>query len=471
MGSVLQDFRLALRSLHRAPTYALAAIAALALAIGANTALFSLIEATLLRPYPYPQPERVLIVRESSKAFSASSVAYPNFVDWRAQTRDTFSAMAAFRRDSFNLTGSGEPERVAARQVTSDFFDALGVQPQLGRGFTAQDDSPGAPRTVMLGNALWQRRFASDPRVIGQALTLGGDSYTIVGILPPGFRFLAAQDVFVPLGLWADQFRSRDDHPGISVVARLRPGVSLARARAALDSVAERLEKEYPISNTGHRVRAMPIQEEQTQDFRSALFVLWGAVALVLLIAAANVANLALARAAARGPELAIRCALGAGRRRLMRELLTESVLLSLAGGALGVVLAFWGLDALLPYVPEALRRNADVRIDAGVLLFTLGLSVATGLAFGVLPALRASQPDLEAFLRDAHATDSRPRRRLRSALVVAEIALSLMLLIGAGLLLRSFARLARVDLGFQPHGLVALQLSLPAVRYRDGAA
>jgi putative ABC transport system permease protein len=471
MGSVLQDLRLALRSLHRAPTYALAAIAALALAIGANTALFSLIEATLLRPYPYPHPERLLIVRESSKQFPDSSVAYPNFLDWRAQTRESFSGIAAFRRDSFNLTGSGEPERVGARQVTSDFFDVLGVQPQLGRFFTERDDFAGAPRTVVLGNALWQRRFASDPRILGQAITLGGDSYTVIGILPPGFRFLTQQDLFVPLGLWADPFKDRDDHPGISVLARTRPGVSLEGARAALDAVAQRLEKEYPRTNTGHRVRATPIQVDQTEAFRSALFVLWGAVGLVLLIAAANVANLALARAAARGPELAIRSALGAGRRRLMQELLTESVLLAVAGGACGVLLAFWGLDALLPYVPEVLRRNAEVHIDGWVLAFTLALSVVTGLAFGVLPAFRASQPDLDALLRDAHATDSRPRRKLRSALVVTEIALSLMLLIGAGLLMRSFARLARVDLGFQPHGLVALQLSLPAVRYPDGPA
>src|SRR5690242_3075673 len=272
MRRLAQDVRLALRSLRRAPTYALAAVAALALAIGANTALFSLIEATLLRPYPYPHPERVLLIRESSKQFPDSSVAYPNFVDWRAQTKDSFSGMAAFRRDSFNLTGSGEPERVAARQVTSDFFDVLGAQPQLGRFFTAQDDSAGAPRTVVLGNALWQRRFASDPRVVGQTITLGGDSYTVIGILPPGFRFLSTQDVFVPLALWADQFKNRVDYPGISVVARMRPGVSLEGARAALNAVAARLEKEYPRSNLGHAVRAVTVQEDQTADYRSALF-------------------------------------------------------------------------------------------------------------------------------------------------------------------------------------------------------
>jgi putative ABC transport system permease protein len=468
---MLQDFRLAIRSLRHAPTYTVAAIAALALAIGANTSLFSLIEATLLRSSQYPHVEQVLVIRETSKEFAESSVSLPNFRDWREQTPGQFSAMAAFRRDSFTLTGSGDPERVSARMVASDFFDVLGVHPQLGRAFTANDDVAGAARTVVLTSSLWQRRFASDPRVIGQTITLGGDSYTVIGILPAGFRFFSAQDLFVPLGLWSDKYKNRDSHPGIAVVGRMRPGVTLAQAAVALNAVAERLERAYPQSNTGHRVLAKPLRESQTEDFRTALFVLWGAVALVLLIAAANVANLALARAAARAPELAIRSALGAGRARLIRELLTESVILAVAGGSLGVLLAFWGLDALLPLVPESLRRTADVSINAPVLAFTLCLSLATGLAFGVLPALRASRPDLDALLRDAHATDSRPRRRLRSTLVVAEIALSLMLLIGAGLLLRSFSKLLQVDIGFQPHGVVAFQVLLPEGHYPDGAA
>ena len=473
MEGLAQDVKLAIRSLRRAPTYALAAIAALALAIGANTALFSLIEATLLRPYPYPHPEQVLIVRETSKSLdgSDSSVAYPNYRDWRAQTHDLFSAMAAFRRDSFNLTGAGEPDRLAGRMVGADFFEALGARPLLGRTFTESDDQPGAPRTVVLSNALWQKRFASDPRIVGESITLGGESYTVIGVMPPRFRFLVASDVFLPIGLWADQFRDRDTHPGISVLARMKPGVSVEQARTALNAVAERLEKEYPRTNTGHRVRPKTIQDDQTEDFRAALFVLWGAVALVLLIAAANVANLALARAAARSPELAIRAALGAGRRRLMRELLTESVLLAVAGGGCGILLAVWGLDALLPWVPEILRRNAELHLNRSVLAFTFSLSVLTGLAFGVLPALRASRPDLEALLHDAHVTDARPRRRLRSALVVAEIALSLMLLIGAGLLLRSFAKVSQVDLGFVPHGILTMKLSLPPSRYPDAEA
>ena len=470
MDSVLQDVRLAIRSLRRAPAYTVSAALALALAIGANTALFSLIEATLLRPYPYPHPEQVLFVRETSKTFDDSSVAYPNYRDWRAQTRDVFSQFAAFRRDSLNLTGAGDPERLSVRQVGADFFDALGARPQLGRTFVESDDGPGAARTVVLGNALWQKRFASDPRVIGQSISLGGDSYTVVGVMPPGFRFLVASDVFVPIGLWADQFKDRTDHPGISVLARMRPGVTLEQARAALNAVAERLEKAYPLSNTGARVRAKTMQDDQTEDFRTALYILWGAVALVLLIAAANVANLALARAAARAPELAIRSALGAGRGRLVREMLTESVLLAVLGGAGGVLLAVWGLDAMLPWIPEILRRNADVRLNGAVLAFTLALSIATGLAFGVLPALRASRPDLDALLRDAHSTDSRSRRRLRSALVVAEIALSLSLLIGAGLLMRSFAKAAGMDLGFRPQGLLVQSLNLPPARY-PGAA
>ncbi|HEX4386691.1 MAG TPA: ABC transporter permease [Myxococcales bacterium] len=468
---MLQDLRLAFRSLRRAPTYSFFAIAALAIAIGANTSLFSLIEATLLRPSQYPHVERLLILRETMKDFTAASVALPNLDDWREQTKTHFSGVAGYRRDSFTLTGSGEPERLSGRMVTSDFFDVVGIQPQLGRAFVEENDKAGAARTVILGNALWQRRFASDPRVIGQSITLAGDSYTVIGVMPQGFRFFSPQDLFVPLHLWADKFKNRQSHPGISAIARLRPGVAQKQAAEALDTVAVRLEKEYPASNTGNRVNVRTMRQVQTEDYRTALFVLWGAVGLVLLIAAANVANLSLARAAARAPELAIRSALGAGRGRLVRELLTESVLLALGGGALGVLLAFWGLDALLPLVPEDLRRNADVTINGAVLAFTLVLSVITGLAFGVLPALRASRPDLDTLLRDVHSTDSRPRRRLRSALVVAEIALSLSLLIGAGLLLRSFSKLADVDLGFQPHGVVAFNLLLPDGHYPDGAA
>jgi len=469
MDELAQDLKLALRSLKRAPSFAIAAVAALALAIGANTALFSLIEATLLRPFPYAHPERLLLVRETSREFPDSSVAYPNYLDWRSQTRDQFSGMAAFRRDSFNLIGSGDPERLSGRMVGSDFFDVLGAKPQAGRFFAPDDDLPGAARTVVLSNALWQRRFASDPRVVGQSITLNGTSYTVVGILPPGFRFLVATDVFVPIGLWADQFKDRDTHPGISVLALLKSGVSPAQGNAALDAVAGRLEKAYPRTNTGKRVRAKTIQEDQTEDFRSALLMLWGAVGLVLAIAAANVANLSLARAAARAPELAIRSALGAGRWRLVRQLLTESVLLAVTGGTLGIALAVWGLDALLPWVPEILKRNAEIRIDGGAMAFTLLLSLATGIAFGVLPALRGARPNLDAFLRDARTTDSRPRRRIRNALVVAEMALSLMLLIGAGLLLRSFAEVSRVNPGFEIHGLLTFQLQLPESRYRDG--
>lgn len=472
MDSLARDLKVALRSLRRAPTYTVAAIVALALAIGANTALFSLIESTLLKPYPYPDPQRILFLNETNKLqHDESSVAYPNYLDWRAQSGDAFSGMAAFRRDSFNLTGNGEPERVGGRMVGADFFGILGARPQRGRFFVQQDDTPGASPTVVLSNAFWQKRFGSDPRVIGSTITLSGQSFTVIGVTQPDFRFLTLSDLFVPIGLWQDKFKERMDHPGITVLARPRPGVGVQSAEAAVNAVAERLEKAYPLTNTNQRVRVQSIQEEQTSDFRAALFILWGAVGMVLLIAAANVANLSLARAAARSPELAIRAALGAGRWQLARELLTESVLLAVAGGACGVVLAQWGIDALMPWLPEVLKRNSEIRIDGGVLAFSLGLSVLTGLAFGALPAMRASLPDLEAFLRDATATDSRTRRRLRSALVVVEVALSLMLLIGAGLLLRSFAKATGVDPGFNPNGIVTMQLSLPPARYADGAS
>jgi putative ABC transport system permease protein len=399
------------------------------------------------------------------------SVSYANFRDWRAQTTEVFSGLAIFRRDSFNLAGSGDPERLAGRMVSSDFFAVLGAQPLLGRTFAPEDDAPGAARTVVISHGLWRQRFNSDPRVIGSTVTLTGEPYTIVGVLPAGFRFLVQSDVFVPIGLWAEQYKDRDEHPGTSGLGRLRPGVTIAQAQAALNGVAARLEKEYPRTNTGLRVRPRSLQADQTEDFRTALLVLWGAVGLVLLIAAANVANLMLARAAARAPELAIRAALGASRWRLARSLLTESVLLALLGGTAGVLLAVWGIEALLPFMPEILRRNSDIHVNGWSLAFTLVLSILTGLAFGALPGLRASRPDLEAFLRDARAGDSVPRRRLRSALVVAEVSLSLMLLIGAGLLLRSFEKVTGIDPGFDPRNVLVMQLSLPAARYRDGAS
>jgi putative ABC transport system permease protein len=469
MGSLLQELRLSLRSLSRSPGFVVSAVLVLALAIGANTAVFSLIESTLLRPYPYPHSEQLLFIRESTKRFGDMSVSYPNYLDWRAQSSDLFRGMAVFRRDSFNLSGIGDPERLAGRMVGSDFFSILGVQPVIGRTFTEQDDRPGAARTVVISHSLWRRSFNSDPRVIGSTITLTSEPYTVIGVLPPGFRFLVASDVFVPVALWADKYKERDDHPGMSVLARLKPGVSISQALAGLNAVAARLEQEHPRTNAGARVIMKDMQTDQTEDFRAALLVLWGAVGLVLLIACANVANLMLARAAARAPELAIRSALGASRWRLARALLTESVLLALLGGIAGVLLATWGVEALLPLMPEILRRNAEIQVSGWSLAFTLALSVATGLAFGALPGLRASRPDLEAFLRDARSGDSIPRRRLRGALVVAEVSLSLMLLIGAGLLLRSYARLLHNDPGFEPRGMLAMQLSLPASRYRDG--
>ncbi|HUJ28338.1 MAG TPA: ABC transporter permease, partial [Myxococcales bacterium] len=261
MDSLARDLKVALRSLRRAPTYTVAAIVALAVAIGANTALFSLIESTLLRPYPYPDPAGIVIVQETTRNFGESSVSYPNYVDWRGQTGDVFAGLAAFRRDSFNLTGSGEPERLAGRMVGGDFFDILGARPQIGRFFVQHDDTPGSAPTVVLSNSLWQKRFGSDPRVIGTSITLSGRSFTVIGIAQPGFRFLVSADLFVPIALWADKFKERSDHPGISVLGRLRRGVTVDRAHAALDAVAERLEKAYPVWNTGNRTSVKTLQQ------------------------------------------------------------------------------------------------------------------------------------------------------------------------------------------------------------------
>ena len=466
MESFVQDVRYGLRSLRKAPGFTLIAALALALGIGANTVLFSVISFSLLRPLPFPEPERIVIFNETAPNFPASSVAWLNYLDWRAQVRDLFTHFAAGRRESFNLTGSGEPERVLGRMANAELLPLTGVQPVLGRFYSEEEDKPGAPRTVVLAHGLWQRRFGGDPAIIGKAIQLSGESYTVVGVLPRDFRFLSGGDLFVPLGLFADRYQDRGTHPGIYVFGRMKPGVTLQQVRKAMDGVSARLAETHP-EMRGLGIHAELLRDYQAASSRPALLVLWGAVALVLLIAAANVANLLLARATARQGEIAIRVALGAGRFRIVRQLLTESVLLSVLGGVVGLGLAFWGIDALTPLL-ASLPRGGDVRVDASALLFTAGVSLVSGVGFGLFPALRASDPSVHTLLKDTRGSIS--HTRLRNGLIVSEVALSMVLLIGAGLLLRSYGRITGVDPGFDPAHVLTAGIALPPSRYHDGA-
>ena len=466
MDSLIQDLRYGLRSLSKAPAFTAVAVLALALGIGANTVLFSVISFALLRPLPYPDPDRLVIINETQPNFPASSCAWLNYLDWKAQSGDLFSYLAASRRESFNLTSDGEPERVLGRMATSDLLPELGVKPLLGRLYGPDDDKPGAPRTVVLSYGLWQRRFGGDPAVLGKSIELSGDSYEVVGVLPRDFRFLSGGDLFVPIALFGDRYQVRDIHPGIYGFGRLRQGVSLEQAQKALDTIALRIDAQHP-EMKGNGIRVRQLSEDQVEDARPALLVLWGAVAFVLLIAAANVANLLLARATARQQEMAVRVALGAGRWRIVRQLLTESVLLSVAGAALGVAIAAWALDALSPLLAN-LPRGRDVHLDPAAFVYTAALAFLTGVGFGLYPALRASDPSVHTLLKESRSSGG--HARMRSALIVAEVALSMVLLVGAGLTLRSFARVSGVDPGFDPAHILTLAVSLPPSRYKDGA-
>ncbi|HZX97691.1 MAG TPA: ABC transporter permease [Myxococcales bacterium] len=468
MESFVQDLKYGLRSLRKAPGFTAVAVLALALGIGANTVLFSVISFSLLRPVPFPDPDRLVIVNQTAPSFSNSSCAWLNYLDWKAQVAPLFTHFAAERRDSFNLTGAGgEPERVLGRMATSELLPQLGIQPVLGRLYGPEEDKPGAPRTVLLSHGLWQRRFGGDPAVVGSSIQLSGDSYTVLGVLPRDLRFLSGGDVWVPLGLFAERYQDRGINPGIYVFGRLAPGVSVQRANDALNQAMRRIAETAP-DMKGEGVRARLFSEDQVEGSRPALLVLWGAVAFVLLIAAANVANLLLSRAAARQQEIAVRVALGAGRLRIVRQLLTESVLLSFAGALLGTLLAWLALGALSPLLAN-LPRGKDVRLDALALAFTVGVALVTGVGFGIYPAVRASNPHIHTLLKEVRAAGA--HARLRGALIVAEVALSMMLLVGAGLTLRSFARLTRVDPGFDAAHLLTTQIALPAARYRDGAS
>jgi putative ABC transport system permease protein len=470
MDSLLQDIRYAIRVLLKSPGFTAVALLTLTLGIGANTAIFSVVNAVLLRPLPYQESEKLVFITERSPVLEGMSVAYPNFLDWRDQN-SVFDNIGVYRRQSFNLTGGGEPERLVGGEVSADVFAALRTNPLLGRTFVAEEDRPGADPVVVLGYGLWQRRFGREAGVIGQTLTLNGKVHTVVGVMPNDFRFPSGVDLWVPVGLNKDNPSwNRGNHPGLFAIARLKPGMTIRDAQAEMDTIAIRLEQQYAQTNAGNRVSITPLFDRIVGDIRTVLLILLAAVGLVLLIACANVANLLMARAAARQKEIAVRMALGATRSRLIRQLLTESVMLSVTGGALGLLLALWGTDLLVAISPGDIPRFAEIKLDNRVLGFTGGVALLTGILFGLAPALYSSRLNLNEMLKEGgrSATASFRRQRVRSLLVISEVAIALVLLISAGLLIKSFLVIQRVDPGFNPDNVLTAGLPLPRTKYLE---
>jgi putative ABC transport system permease protein len=473
MSSLLRPVRQAGRRLLRAPGFTLVAVATLALGIGANTAVFSVVESILLRPLPYPEPDRLVMLWEdfSRRGGNPKDWFSPgNFYDWREQNT-SFTGMSAFTSYSPTLVDDAGAERLRAGAVTQGFFRVLGVDPLLGRTFTADEDTPGRNRVAVLSYGFWQSRLGGAPDIIGRTISLDGEPTTVVGVMPRGFAFplLPQSALWTPLG--ADLANGPRSDIYLQAVGRMRPGVTLAAARSDIRSIAARLEKDYPRANQGVGAALTPLHETLIGDMRPGLLTLLAAVGLVLLIACVNLANLLLVRSASRRRERAIRTALGAGPARLAADVLVESFLLAVVGAGAGLVLAAWLLDALLALAPITLPSAFTPRLDPTVLAFTIGLAVLTGLAFGLLPALHGLR-DQVAGLKEGAAGSGLGRggRRLRSGLVAGQVALAFALLVGAGLLLRSFVALQSVDPGFQPRGVLTFQIGLPAAEYSENA-
>ena len=469
-GALRQDVRYAVRTLRKSPSFTAVVVLTLALAIGATTAIFSVVDGVLLRPFPYADIDRIMILGETTRSGQALSVAWPNFQDWRAQN-DVFESFGLNRGMTLNLTGGDQAERLNASLASSDVFRALGIQAQGGRAFGPDDDGPTVDRIAIVSDRLWRSRYNADPGLIGRSITLNNQPHTVVGIMPPGMRFPSRlTDVWLPLGLFVSTFPTgRGAHPGLSVVAKLKPGVTVERATAEMDAIARRLEKQYPMSNTDHTVTVTPYYEQIVRNIRPALLTLITAVGFVLLIGCANLANLMLARADSRQREIAIRAALGADRRRIFQQLLVESVLMAMAGGVLGAGLAALSVRAFVASRPASVPRIDLIAVDLRVLAFTSVLSIVTGIAFGLAPAIRASSVDLLTSLKEAaRATIGSAGTRTRSVLVVAEVALALVLLVGAGLTMKSFGRLMSIDLGFNPEHVVTMRMNLPSAGYAD---
>jgi putative ABC transport system permease protein len=467
MYTVWQDLRYGARMLSKQPGFTLIAALTLSLGIGANTALFSVVNAVLLRPLPYPDPARLMQIGQSGTGGDDGSVGEPKFLFWRDQNR-TFEAMALYQPigSGVNLAGGNDAEYVSALKVSLDFFRALGVAPSLGRGFTREEDQPGGERVAIVSDGLWRRRFGADGGLIGKSVAINSANYTVVGVLPPGFQFLPDADVFTPLRPSPEG----DSDSNYGAIGRLKSGVTEAQAQADLKLVAEKYRAAFPRRmQPNESAAAVSLQRSQTADVRSLLWLLLGAVSFVLLIACANVANLQLTRAAARQKEMAVRKALGASGARIARQLITEGVLLALVGGGAGLLLAVWGVDGLTRLIPEgALPYQSEITLDWRVLAFALAASLATGLVFGLAPAVQMARVDVNRALKEgtSRGTTAAAQGRLRGGLVVAEVALSLLLLIGAALMIQTFVNLRRVAPGFDPRNVLTFQISPSGPNY-----
>ena len=462
------------RMLWKKPSLTAVAIIAIGLGIGANTAIFSVVNTVLLQPLPFPQPKQLVNIASEQRNQTLDgrgTFSVPDFLDVQ-KSSTTLQYVATFQGSGTFTTDGNEPERLLGAMVSYDYFNVLGVKPELGRVFTPDEDKPGAASVVVISHSLWQRRYAGDPNIIGREIDLGGKT-TVVGVMPAGFEFPISddnQDFWEPLfaaSFMTKEVREERANRFLPVIGRLKPGTTVEQAKADLDLISRQIEQSSPVSNTNLIFNAVLMHEDLTRDYRTALLVMLGAVGLVLLIACANVANLLLARAVSRQKEIAIRVALGASRRRIAGQLLMESVLLALAGGAFGLLLATWGTDLLVAYGPADVPRLRDVGVDRYVLFFTLGLATLTGIIFGLAPALHASKPAPGNMLKESGRGVYTGRSRMRSALIVSEVALSLMLLAGAGLLINSFWRLLQTDVGFNPEGVLALDIPLSRETYK----
>jgi putative ABC transport system permease protein len=484
MNTLIQDLRYGIRMLIKSPGFTFVAVLVLALGIGANSAIFSVVNAVLLRPLPYEHPERLALVWETNDkiqiGFDLLPVSAGSFTDWRNQSQ-SFDDLSLVDGANFNITGSGAPEQISGARVSSSFFKLLGVTPAAGRVFTEDEDRAGANRAVIISHSLWQSRWAGDPEIIGKTLALDGASYTIIGVMPKGFNYPKATDLpsyfqlpprselWTPMALSSQQMTNRGNH-NYGVIGRLKPETTIKQAQAEMTAIAENIAQQYP-QLSGWGAKVVSLEEQSVGDIRLILLVLLGAVAFVLLIACANVANLLLARASSRQKEIAIRSALGASRMQIIRQLLTESMLLAVAGGGIGILMAVWGIDALLALSPGNLPRLDEVKVDGAAIGFTFAVSLVTGLIFGLAPAAQVSKTNLSEFLKEGArgSTGGARANRVRSLLVVSEIALSLVLLIGAGLMIRSFARLMNVNPGFNPQNVFTMQIFLPQSKYSEG--
>jgi putative ABC transport system permease protein len=471
---IQSDLIYAVRGLRKKPLFTAAAVLTLALGIGANSAIFTVVNAVLLRPLPYPAPEGLMMLWTSNprQGYAKDVSSYPNFDDWRRQSA-SFERLSAYFHGSFTLTQAGDPARIEGAVVTPGFFETLGVAPALGRTFGPREGVAAGARVAILSHGLWQTRFGGDPAIVGRTVMLNSVAHEVLGVMPASFAHPETAVVWTPLApseRLAPVMQSRSSY-WLQVVGRLKPGIDRRAAQSEMDTIASALERQYPDANAGIGVRLVSMHEEIVGDVRQPLLILFGTAALVLVIACANVANLLLARAASRQRELAIRTALGAGRRRLIVQLLTESLVLAAVGGAAGLVLAAWGIQTLPSLAPSNLPRLTSVRIDTSLILYTSLASLVTGLVFGAAPALQSTAATAGEFLKDRRAESHGVRgRRLRAAVAIAEVAVALVLVIGAGLLVRSFIAMNNVDLGFDARGILAVRVELPRARYSEDA-